>query len=568
MTPADREARLAAILRRGVDVLIVGGGINGAGLFRDLCLQGITCLLVDKGDWCSGTSAAPSRLIHGGIKYLETGDLRLVSESTLERNRLLRNAPHLVRPLPTVLPVFSWTRGTGAALRTLLGSRTAPRSRGMLPVALGLWLYDAYGARERIMPRHRLWSRSKALGDMPALSPRIVGAGLYWDAWVTSPERLVLELVQDGLAADASSAAVSYTELAERQGGTVRLRREAGTVMAVRPRVVVNAAGPWIDHVNERLDVPGRLIGGTRGSHVILDHPELWRQLAGRMVYFEADDGRICLAFPYLGRVLAGSTDIPDDNPDQARASEQEVAYILQSLRHLFPHLDFAREQVRHVYAGVRPLPHSDAATPGLISRDHSAPVAEPEGDRPFPVVSLVGGKWTTFRGFAEEVADLVLHRLGRPRRASTREAAIGGGRDWPEDPVAWSADLAAETGLAPDRVAELLGRYGTTARCVALRYAGDRDNQRLDSDASWSLGEIERILREEDVVHLEDVVLRRTTLAITGRLGHADLERIAALAGRVLGWDEERRRREVEGTRRRLETVHGMRLDPADRAA
>ena len=164
------------------DVIILGAGINGAGLFRDLCLQGLKCLIVDKADFGSGTSAAPSRLIHGGIKYLETGELGLVAQSTLERNLLLRNAPHCVEALPTFIPSFSLTKGAFAALRTLFGSTTAPRSRGALLIKIGLALYDLYGARHRVMPKHQFFFRRKALKEMPDITPRIVAGGIYYDA--------------------------------------------------------------------------------------------------------------------------------------------------------------------------------------------------------------------------------------------------------------------------------------------------------------------------------------------------------------------------------------------------
>src|SRR5882762_11225835 len=166
-----RKARLAEIQSKGeVDVLIIGAGVNGAGLFRDLCEQGVDCLIIDKGDFGSGTSAAPSRLIHGGLKYLETGEFGLVAQSTLERNLLLKNAPHCVSPLPTIIPIFSWTKGIWAALRTLFGSTTAPRSRGAILIKMGLSIYDYYGSRNRVMPRHKLVGRSSALRDLPALT--------------------------------------------------------------------------------------------------------------------------------------------------------------------------------------------------------------------------------------------------------------------------------------------------------------------------------------------------------------------------------------------------------------
>ncbi|WP_292449015.1 glycerol-3-phosphate dehydrogenase/oxidase, partial [Mesorhizobium sp.] len=404
---------------RDVDVLIIGAGINGAGLFRDLCEQGLKVAIVDKADFGSGTSAAPSRLIHGGIKYLETGELGLVAQSTLERNLLLRNAPHAVRPLPTVIPVFSWLTGIGDALRTLFGSTTAPRGRGALLIKIGLAMYDFYGARRRVMPRHSMWSKARALSEIPPLTPGIVAAGTYYDATVRHPERLVLELLQDGIRASPESDALNYVRLLDSDGSVVRFALPDGGELGFRPRIVVNAAGPWIDHVNTALGVPSRLIGGTKGSHILLDHPDLLRALNGRMIYFEANDGRICLVFDYLGRALVGSTDIRAADPETVRCEDGEIDYFLASLSELLPGLAFCREQIVYAYSGIRPLPASDGTAPGLISRDHSAPVMEIEGNRTWPIVSLVGGKWTTFRGFAEEVADMLLSRLGQPRRIS-----------------------------------------------------------------------------------------------------------------------------------------------------
>ncbi|WP_372802394.1 FAD-dependent oxidoreductase, partial [Paracoccus seriniphilus] len=243
---------------RDVDVLILGAGINGAGLFRDLCEQGLNCVITDKGDFGGGTSSAPSRLIHGGIKYLETAELGLVAQSTLERNLLLKNAPHLVRPLPTVIPIFSWFKGIPAALRTLFGSTTAPRSRGAVLMKIGLSMYDFYGRRHRVMPRHELWSKGRALKEIPPLTPRIVAAGQYYDATVTQPERLVWELIADGLRASSKAAALNYTNITQTDGTDVHLRSPDGQI-ALRPRIVVNAAGPWIDRVNEQLGAPSHL---------------------------------------------------------------------------------------------------------------------------------------------------------------------------------------------------------------------------------------------------------------------------------------------------------------------
>lgn len=547
------------------DVVILGAGINGAGLFRDLCEQGLSCLIVDKADFGSGTSAAPSRLIHGGLKYLETGEFGLVAQSTLERNLLLRNAPHCVTPLPTVIPIFSWTKGIGAALRTLTGSTTAPRSRGAVLVKLGLALYDFYGSRARVMPRHRVLGRRSALADMPALIPSIVAAGTYYDAKVARPERLVYELVKDGLAASADSAALNHTTLTGVVEGALTFTGDDGATVITRPRIVVNAAGPWIDGVNAALGTPSRLIGGTKGSHILLDHPELLAMLAGRMIYFEGDDGRILLVYDYLGRALVGSTDTPADDPDTVRCDDIEIDYFLSALRTLLPGLAFDRGQIVYAYAGIRPLPASDATAPGLISRDHSAPVAEPAEGRSFPIISLVGGKWTTFRGFAEEVADTILARLSRTRRVSTRELPIGGGRDFPSDRPAWIAEVSGETGLTERRVGSLLDSYGTTARIIAAHEAAV-GAELVPGTPDTSLAEIDWIARHESAVHLSDIVMRRTTLAITGTLTTDGLAAIAAVAASALGWDADRRAREIEATAAELTVRNRLDLGPPAR--
>lgn len=546
------------------DVVIIGAGINGAGLFRDLCEQNVSCLIVDKTDFGSGTSAAPSRLIHGGLKYLETGEFGLVAQSTLERNLLLRNAPHCVSPLPTMIPIFSWTKGIGAAVRTLFGSTTAPRSRGAVLMKIGLWLYDFYGSRARTMPKHSLVGRAKALGSMPAMTKDIVAAGTYYDAWISHPERLVWELISDGLKANSASAAMNASTLTSAEDSVLTFETATSDTLSARPQIVVNAAGPWIDDVNAALGAPSKMIGGTKGSHILLKHDELIAQLDGRMIYFEADDGRICLVFDHQGLALVGSTDIPADNPDSVHCEDDEIDYMLESLRKLLPGLTFDRSQIAYVYSGIRPLPSSDASVPGLISRDHSAPVVEPEGERSFPILCLIGGKWTTFRGFAEEVADTILGRMSKARARSTQELPIGGGHDYPSDETArtrWVAALATETGLDDTRLEILLTRYGTTATDVA-RHEGNWPNKdRLPNSDSYSLAEIDWIARHEMIVHLGDTVMRRTTLAIEGKLTQADLEKIGEVTAAALNWDAARQTDEVKKLAERLTEINLMQL-------
>jgi glycerol-3-phosphate dehydrogenase len=559
--PNDRLAALASA--REIDVVILGAGINGAGLFRDLCAQGVNCLIVDKADFGSGASAAPSRLIHGGLKYLETGEFGLVAQSTLERNLLLKNAPHYVTPLPTLIPIFSWTKGIWSALRTLFGSTRAPRSRGAILIEIGLTIYDYFGSRDRVMPRHSMMGRRRALREMPEMTKAIVAAGVYYDAKVSHPERLVFELIADGLEANGASAAANYVDLIGAADGLLTFKPSTGgEAFSARPKLVVNAAGPWIDDVNAKLGAPSKMIGGAKGSHILLRHDDLLHMLAGRMIYFEADDGRICLAYEYLGLALVGSTDIPADNPDTVRSDPEEIDYLLESLRGLLPGLTFDRGQIVYAYCGIRPLPTSDASSPGLVSRDHSAPVMEPEGARPFPIISLVGGKWTTFRGFAEEVADMALARLGRDRKTSTRSMPIGGGKGFPPDAGArakWLEVAGPELRVERERLGTLLSRYGTWASRVASRQS---EGDRMIGATGYSTGEINYIVHDEFVEHLADIVMRRAPLAISGALTLGDLEQIARIAARALGWDARRTDEELDAVVKQLVEVNMMRFD------
>ena len=545
------------------DVVIIGAGINGAGVFHDLCHQGIRCLIVEKRDFGSGTSAAPSRLIHGGLKYLETGEFGLVAESTFERNLLLKNAPHLVKPLPTIIPVRSWANGVWSATRTFLGFKSPFRSRGAFLIKLGLMMYDFFGRKERVMPKHKIRLRGRALKHLPALRPDIVGTGMYYDAMITAPERLVLELIQDGCAAMPDAKAMNWTALVGSENGILILDN-AGKNYQVRPKLVINAAGPWIDAANLCLGETTKLIGGTKGSHIVIKHDALVAQLNGHMVYFEGDDGRILLVFPYHGRVLIGSTDTPADDPDDLVCDDAEVVYFMDSLGALFPSLTFDPDQILYSYSGIRPLPNSEGIEPGLISRDHSAPVLAPTLMRPYAIIPLIGGKWTTYRGFAQSVTDEVLGRLGQRRKTSTQFLKIGGGRNYPTSKKArqeWVDNCATQTGLSAGEIILLLDRYGTQANAAAVHIAAFTSNRLLIGTYDYSVAEIDWIARTERVQHLEDIILRRTLLAVTGALSNATLVEIAGVIGSALAWTDEKIAQEIQDTIIYLQKRHRMYL-------
>ncbi|QQB33184.1 glycerol-3-phosphate dehydrogenase/oxidase [Achromobacter deleyi] len=549
MTPATSPyTRPAALAGRHFSTVIVGAGVNGAGVFRDLSLQGVDCLIVDKADIAAGASSAPSRMIHGGLRYLESGAFSLVAEATRERNLLLRNAAHLVRPLETVVPLSSRFGGLAGSVLRFAGFRASPGARGLCVVGLGLRLYDRLGRRQRVMPEHRI-------ARVPAADGALFGAAVRWtatyyDAWIRHPEWLVLELIHDGHRDQPASAAANYCSVTACQGRSVTLRDElTGESVQVTADTVVNATGAWLDRSASALQGAGSRVMGTKGSHLILDHPALREALQGRMAYFEASDGRVCIVYPFLDRVLVGSTDIPVDDPDLAATEPAEVDYLLDVLREVFPRLDFGPADVVYTYVGVRPLAQSGADRPGQISRDHAVAIDPPNAIREVPLVCLVGGKWTTFRSLAQSAADAVLRQLGRPRAQSTESLAIGGGADMPADAPGRERlvdGIVRASGLGRARVAELVNRYGSRAQALAPRFAAEGDAP-LRHAPDHSAAEVRFLCRETAVQHLADLVIRRTLLAIRGRVTAALAAELAAIAAAELGWNAARREQELQ---------------------
>jgi len=557
-------ARPAALAGRHFSTVIVGGGINGAGVFRDLSLQGVDCLIVDKGDFAAGASSAPSRMIHGGLRYLESGSFSLVAEATRERNLLLRNAPHLVRPLETVVPLSSPLGGLLSSMLQFIGFAPAPRARGLLVVALGLRVYDLLGRRQRVMHGHRI--ARIAAADRALFHPAVRWTATYFDAWISHPEWLILELIADAHRDQAASVAANYCKVTACEGRSLTLRDEiTGERVQVTADTIVNATGAWLDRSAAALEGEAARIMGTKGSHLVLDHPALHRALAGRMAYFEASDGRVCIVYPFFDRVLVGSTDIPVDDPDQVVTDPAEIDYLLGVLREAFPQLEFAREQVVYTYVGVRPLARSDASRPGLISREHAVEVDPPNGTRAVPLVCLVGGKWTTFRSLAQQATNLVLRQLGRPRRQSTELLAIGGGAQMPPDAQVMARLVertAARSGLGEERSVALVARYGSRAEGLAEHFAAAGDAA-LAHAPDYSIAEVRYLCQQTGVMHLADLVMRRTLLAIRGRSSAALLAELAGIAASALGWSAARRREELLACSTLLRERHAVRLEP-----
>lgn len=533
------------LARPGKPVVILGGGINGIGLLRELAVQGVRCLLVDRADFTAGATSKSSRMIHGGLRYLENREFGLVREALLERNRLLVNAAHYVSPLPTTIPLYSHTAGFLRSALIFCGVPVHPGERGSLITRLGLMFYDLVTRKNRRTPTHFLSGRDESLRAIPGLDPEIVATATYWDAKITQAERFCIELIGEARAANPECAAFNYVEPIGLQDGRLMLKHlPSGEVFAVEPSLVVNATGAWVDRANATLAISTHFMGGTKGSHLVVDCPQLYQALGDRMVYYQHSDGRVCIVFRFLDKIIMGSTDIAVDDPDKADCDEGEIEYMLTTLRGVFPSIPLTRQHVVFTYCGVRPLPYAGTEVTAIISRGHSVRVLESEAGRPFPVLCLVGGKWTTFRALAEQTADRILKRLGLARRQSTEDLPIGGGRDFPADAerrAEWVQRVARASGVAARRVEQLLGRYGTQAEVYAQ--ASERPLQSLPE---YTVEEIRRIAATEQVVHLADLVYRRSTIGILGHATPPVLTELAEVVGGVLGWDAARRQQEV----------------------
>ncbi|MCR2785151.1 MULTISPECIES: glycerol-3-phosphate dehydrogenase/oxidase [unclassified Microbacterium] len=551
MPTADENPGFAALAARAhADVLILGGGINGLAAFRDLAMQGVDVALVERADYVSGASAASSHMIHGGVRYLENGEFRLVHEAVTERNALLKDAPHYVRPLQTTIPIFSTFSGLlSAPLRFLRHGKGKPRERGAALIKIGLVIYDSFSRGGGQVPRHTFYGRKRSLRQLPELNPRVKYTATYWDASVHDPERLAIDVLRDGISAGGDRArAANYTAAVGAAGGGIVLRDEgSGAETVFTASVVVNATGPWVDLTNAALGDRAPRMGGTKGSHIVVDSPELLAATGGRELFFENEDGRIVLIYPLQGRVLIGTTDLEHDMREPAVCTEAEVDYFIDLVAQVLPSVRVDRSHIVYRFSGVRPLPRHDEVAPGFVSRDYRIDATRIDGT-PAVVLSLVGGKWTTFRASAERLADTVLTHLGVPRRRSTKSVAIGGGQGFPATQRARVQWVADHTGALPTaRVDRLLSRYGTVATEVIAAIVGDPGDAPLTLAPQYSSAELRHVAATEHVRHLDDVLMRRTSLAFIGAVTPDAAREVAEVIAPVLGWDDARVRHEID---------------------
>ncbi|MFL7871217.1 MAG: glycerol-3-phosphate dehydrogenase/oxidase, partial [Anaerolineales bacterium] len=327
------------------------------------------------------------------------------------------------------------------------------------------------------------------------------------------------------------------------EGTNVILKDElTGETYQTNPTLIINAAGPWIDRVNTDLGVAHRYIGGTKGSHLVLNHPELRAAIGDNEFFFENKDGRIVLIFPLLDKVIIGTSDIPIENPNEARCTEEEIDYFFGMIGRVFPDIKLEREQIVFQFSGVRPLEYSHAKTAGQITRDHSIK-EDMLGD--IPVYSLVGGKWTSYRAFAEQTTDKALAFLGKTRVADTKQLPIGGGRAYAATKASQDCDL------------QLFARYGSRCREISAYQFGE--DVPLEHDPETTRREVAFLAEKEKVVHLDDLILRRSLMAYLGYLNRPLIDELADILAELLGWSNTQKTAEIKRTLDVLNDKHGV---------
>jgi glycerol-3-phosphate dehydrogenase len=523
--PAWRDAALDALERERFDLLVIGGGINGAGIARDAALRGLRVALVEQSDFASGTSSRSSKLIHGGLRYLEQGEVRLVLEATRERERLRRLAPHLVRPIRFIYPIYAG----------------GPVSKWKLNA--GLWAYDLLAGIFSVQRHHMLGPEAAHRAEPQLRTEGLRGAGEYWDCW-TDDARLVLETLLS--ARDEGAVAVSYARVVgfvKENGRIVGARlsdRIGGRELTVHARAVVNAAGPWVDAVIA-MDEPGPpRLRPTKGVHVVVPRARLGHEAA--IVLHSVQDGRVMFVIPWDECSLVGTTDT--DHPDGAEpptVEPEDVAYLLETVNHYFPAAKLTPRDVVSAFAGLRPLvappPSSDEA-PSDVSREEEIFVSRSG------LITIAGGKLTTYRLIAAEVVDRVASRLVRavhggpigPSR--TADLPLPGGTVPPET-LAAAAAAHDGHGVARDVIDHLAGRYGGRLDAVLGVVAKDRALGAPVMPAQPDpRAEVVAAVEGELAMTLEDVLRRRTQLALFDPSGGTEVaDEVAGLMAQRLGW-------------------------------
>ena len=508
------------------DLIVIGGGVTGAGVARDAALRGLSCLLLEKGDFCSGVSSKSTRLIHGGLRYLANFEMDLVAESLRERAILRSLAPHLIHPVPILIPIYKHD------------------AHGRAVMSVGIHLYDLL-SHEKDIPHYFTSGSARTLEFEPRLNREgLKGSALFYDHQIMMPERLVIENI---ISARESGAAVLNYCCAEKieetdSGVMVRARDTlSGSTFTFRSRVLVNAAGPWVDRVRRAGGIDQKnIIYPTKGIHLVLP------KLSEQALFVSSRDGRMFFIIPLDDYSLIGTTDTKyDGDLDEVHADEDDINYLLSECRRILPGLTITKKAVLYTYAGVRPLAFSGTSE-SKISRKHRV-ISEGRYGR---LITIAGGKFTTYRSMAKDTVDAVCRVLGVRLRCVTDAAPFPGAlpagyAEYMKDAV---RELSAKYKMYAGTVRHLIQLYGARAEKV-LELAGDDLSlkKRISPESNDIYAQVSYSVKEEGAKTVSDVLLRRMHLGITASRGVRSAGAIARLAGKGLGWSADEVKHRVD---------------------
>jgi glycerol-3-phosphate dehydrogenase len=542
-----RQQNLDHMASDPFDVLVIGGGITGAGVALDAAVRGYRVALVEKQDFASGTSSKSTKLVHGGIRYLPNFDFALVHEALVERGLLLHNAPFLVHPLPFVLPIYKGDRHpVGMPF-------TTPGGIGLSKILnLGLWLYDTMAGRNNMFP-HRHLSREEVMQEAPLLITKDLEEGFVYYDGQTHDARLTMAVLRTAanygaLIANYAEVTGFLTEEGQVQGARIH-DRLAEREFPLRARYVVNATGIFAEQVEELIGLPTHVqVEPSKGVHLVFFRQDL--QIGdSALVLPETDDRRILFIVPWGSRVLFGTTDTGSGDLDTPVTSHEDIEYLLHHLNRYLS-VKLTTKNIISTYAGYRPLVRTRGGKDNArLSRTHAV-LQSPSG-----LVTIVGGKLTTYRRMAQDTVDVLDRRDGRTPRHLTQRLPLQGSVGWQVTRPALQ-EHAAALGLSAETITHLDQSYGTEMKPLLQLIADDATlGQPLIADLPYIRAEVVHACREEMAMTPYDMLGRRTSITLEDRQrGLGIVDDVAALMAKELGWTATQQTSLVAAYRARVE--------------
>jgi glycerol-3-phosphate dehydrogenase len=514
------------------DLIVIGGGITGAGVARDAALRGVSCLLLEKGDFASGVTSKSTRLIHGGLRYLANFEMGLVAESLRERAILRKQAPYLIHPMPILIPIYKGD------------------THGRAVLSLGIHLYDLL-SHEHDIPHYFTSNREKTFGVEPRLNREgLVGSALFYDHQILMPERLVIENIVAARAAGARLLNYCRAEkILETVDGIVVTTKDTltGTIARFRSKVLINAAGPWIDAVRQAGDIDhSKIIFPTKGVHLVLP------KLTDQALFVTSRDGRMFFIIPFQACSLIGTTDTKySGDLDEVHANHDDVDYLLTESRRILPKMNLTKKDILYTYAGIRPLAFS-GENESKISRKHRV-ILEGRNKR---IITIAGGKLTTYRNMAKDVVDAACRVLGNTMQCATDKTPLAG--SLPVDVDTYVQEevpaLSVHYHVSPELVRHLIGCYGSrTGRLLELISEDPGLADTISRESRDIYAQVAYSIREEGARILSDIILRRMQIGITGSRGIHQVHNIAAIAAKELQWNKDENHHQIEAFKESL---------------